>query len=76
MANLSGIAKQLKKERDRVQQQLAGMNAALEAFAGVYRGNNGARSGRKMSAQGQDDAYSVRPRKGPADRPRLHWRSA
>jgi hypothetical protein len=30
--------KQLKKERDRVEQQLSGLNAALTAFAGAYRG--------------------------------------
>ena len=53
MANLSGILKQLKKERDRVHQQLSGVNAALEAFAGVYRGNNGIKSRRKMSAKGR-----------------------
>ena len=53
MVNLSGIVKQLKKERDRVQQQLSGLNAALEAFAGVYQGNKGTGSRRKMSAQGR-----------------------
>jgi hypothetical protein len=53
MANLSGIVKQLKKERDRVQQQLSGLNAALEAFAGVYRGKNGTRPHRKLSAKGR-----------------------
>jgi hypothetical protein len=53
LANLSGIVKQLKKERDRVQQQLSGLNAALEAFAGVYRGNNGTGPRRKMSAKGR-----------------------
>ena len=36
MENLSSIVGQLKKERDRVQQQLVGLNAALAAFAGVY----------------------------------------
>jgi len=36
---------QLKKERDRVAQQLSGLNAALEAFAGVYRGTNGTTPG-------------------------------
>jgi wyosine [tRNA(Phe)-imidazoG37] synthetase (radical SAM superfamily) len=35
MANLSGIVNQLKKERDRVEKQLLGLNAALSAFAGV-----------------------------------------
>ena len=36
MADLSKIVGQLKKERDQVQQQLSGLNAALAAFAGVY----------------------------------------
>jgi len=53
MVNMSGVMKQLKKERDRVQQQLSGLNAALEAFAGVYQGNKGTGSRRKMSAQGR-----------------------
>ena len=53
LANLSGIMRQLKKERDRVQQQLTGLNAALEAFAGVYRGQNGTKPRRKMSAKGR-----------------------
>ena len=52
MANLSGIVKQLKKERDRVEQQLSGLNAALAAFAGVYRGTaKPGRKRRKMSAK-------------------------
>jgi hypothetical protein len=29
---------QLKQERDRVERQLSGLNAALKAFAGVYGG--------------------------------------
>ena len=52
MANLSGIVKRLKNERDRVEQQLSGLNAALAAFAGVFRG--AAKPGRKrrrMSAK-------------------------
>jgi len=53
LANLSGIVKQLKKERDRVQHQLSGLNAALAAFAGVYRGNAGTKPRRKMSAKGR-----------------------
>ena len=53
LANLSGILKQLKRERDRVHQQLSGLNAALEAFAGVYRGNDGIKPRRKMSAKGR-----------------------
>jgi hypothetical protein len=41
LSDLSGILKQLKNERDRVQKQLSGLNAALEAFAAVYRNNDG-----------------------------------
>jgi hypothetical protein len=52
MANLSGVIKQLKKERDRIEQQLSGLNAALAAFAGVYRGTaKPTRKRRKMSAK-------------------------
>jgi hypothetical protein len=51
MANLSGIVKQLKKERDRLEKQLSGLNAALVAFAGVYRGMKPTRKRRKMSAK-------------------------
>jgi hypothetical protein len=52
MANLSGIMRQLSQERDRLHQQLSGLNAALEAFAGVY-GNNGVKPRRKISAKGR-----------------------
>ena len=52
MADLSSIVKQLKEERDRVEQQLSGLNAALAAFAGVYRGTaKPTRKRRKMSAK-------------------------
>jgi hypothetical protein len=52
MANLSGIVQQLKKERDRVQQQLSGLNASLSAFVGVYGGTaKPTRKRRKMSAK-------------------------
>ena len=51
MANLSSIMKQLKKERDRVERQLSGLNAALTAFAGVYSGGKPVRKRRKMSAK-------------------------
>jgi hypothetical protein len=51
MPNLSSIMKQLKKERDRVEKQLSGLNAALTAFAGVYGGGKPSRKRRKMSAR-------------------------
>jgi len=53
LANFSGIVKQLSKERDRLHQQLSGLNAALKAFAGLYRANNGIVPRRKMSAKGR-----------------------
>jgi hypothetical protein len=50
MANLSSIVKQLRQERDRVETQLSGLNAALTAFANVY-GRKPIRKRRKMSAK-------------------------
>jgi hypothetical protein len=59
MADLSKIVGQLKKERDKVQQQLSGLNAALAAFAGVYSGSGSKaapaekKKRRPMSAKGR-----------------------
>jgi len=53
LTKLTGIMKQLSKERDRLHQQLSGLNAVLEAFAGVYRGRNGIKPRRKISAKGR-----------------------
>ena len=53
LANLSGIVKQLKRERDHVQQQLTRLNSALAAFARVYRARTGTKPRRKLSAQGR-----------------------
>ena len=50
MANLSGIVKQLRKERDRVESELTRLNAALGAFVGVYT-SKPQRQRRKMSAK-------------------------
>ena len=47
--HLSSIMKQLKQERDRVERQLSGLNAALAAFAGAY--TKPTRKRRKMSAK-------------------------
>jgi hypothetical protein len=51
MPNLSGIMTQLRKERNRVEKQLAGLNAALTAFASAYGGSKPNRKRRKMSAK-------------------------
>jgi len=51
MANLSSIMKQLKQERDRVERQLFGLNAALTAFAGVYSAATNGK--RQISAAGR-----------------------
>ncbi len=51
MANLSGIVKQLKKERDQVERQLSRLNAALSAFTNVYTGSKPTRKRRKLSAK-------------------------
>jgi hypothetical protein len=52
MANVAGIVKQLKKERDRVERELSGLNAALAAFVNVYTGTAKPKPRRrKMSAK-------------------------
>jgi len=51
MTTMSKVVKQLKKERDRVERQLSGLNAAISAFAGVYAGAKPTRKRRKMSAK-------------------------
>jgi len=43
------IIAELKKERDKVQRQLAGFNAALAAFAGVYGKKTGASRPHRIS---------------------------
>jgi hypothetical protein len=53
MGNLSGVVQQLRKERDRVERQLSGLNAALSAFVGVYGKTKPARKRRKISAEGR-----------------------
>ena len=53
MASISTIVKQLKKERDSVERQLSGLNAALAAFVGVYAGSRPTRKKRTISAAGR-----------------------
>jgi hypothetical protein len=50
MSSWSGIAKELKKERDAVEKQLSALNAALTAFVGAYSGSAKSKGTRKMSA--------------------------
>jgi hypothetical protein len=50
---LSGILKQLKKERAQVERQLSGLDAAIRAFASFYTGAKPGRKRRKMSAKGR-----------------------
>jgi hypothetical protein len=38
MATITSIVKQLKKERDKAEKQLSGLNKALAAFVGAYYG--------------------------------------
>ena len=54
---MSGIVKRLKKERDRIEQHLSGLNAALTAFAGVYRGT--AKPGRKRHKMSAKDRAKI-----------------
>jgi hypothetical protein len=51
MGNVSKIVKQLRKERDKVERQLSGLNAALAAFVGTYYGAKPTRKRRKISAK-------------------------
>jgi hypothetical protein len=51
MATVNKLVKQLKKERDLVQKQLAGLNAAISAFVGVYAGSKPTRKRRNLSTK-------------------------
>jgi hypothetical protein len=67
MADLSGIVKQLKKERDRVERQLSGLNAALSAFVGVY--------GEKAKPTGKRRTLSAKARTKIAAAQRARWKA-
>jgi hypothetical protein len=70
MGNLSGIMQQLKKERDRVERELSGLNAALAAFVNVYAGKSKPTTGRKRRKM------SVAARKKIATAQRARWAKA
>jgi hypothetical protein len=53
MTTITNIVKQLKKERDDVERQLTGLNAALSAFVGAYGGTKPTRKKRTISAAGR-----------------------
>ena len=63
MANVSSIIKQLKQERDRVERQLSGLNAAITAFANVYGGGKPSRKRRKMSAKSRAKIAAAQKRR-------------
>jgi len=52
VSSLSGLVKQLSRERDHLQRKLSALNAALVAFAGAYR-NDTPTTRRKLSAKGR-----------------------
>ena len=76
MVDVSSIVKQLKQERDRVERQLTGLNAALTAFANVYSGSaiNGKRqisvAGRKRIAAAQRARWAKVRRKAKVAAPK------
>jgi hypothetical protein len=67
MANLSRIVKQLKTEKNRLEKQLSGLNAALTAFAGVYRGT------KRTSKPGRKRHVSAKSRAKMAAAQKARW---
>jgi hypothetical protein len=63
MPNVSSIMKQLQKERDRIERQLSGLNAALTAFAGVYNRAKPVRKRRKMSVAARKKVAAAQRRR-------------
>jgi hypothetical protein len=55
MGSMSGIVKQMQKEKEKVEKQLSALNLALSAFVGTYYGakSTKTRKRRKMSAAGR-----------------------
>jgi hypothetical protein len=67
MANLRQIVKQIIKERNRLEKQLSGLNAALTAFAGVYRGT------KRISKPGRKRHVSAKSRAKMAAAQKRRW---
>jgi hypothetical protein len=67
MANLAGLVQQLKKERDRAERELLGLNAALQAFVGAYGGKS------KPKPTRQRPKMSISARKKIAAAQRARW---
>lgn len=65
MGTVSKIVKQLKKERDRVEKQLSGLNAALGAFTKAYSA--------KPTTTGKKRTISAAGRKRIAAAQRARW---
>ena len=53
MGTMSKLVQRLHKERDRVEKELSGLNAAISAFAGVYTGKAASKR-RKLSAAARE----------------------
>jgi hypothetical protein len=68
--DVSSVVKQLKKERDRVERQLSGLNAALSAFVGAYGGTTDEKSSNPANPKRTISAAS---RKKMAAAQRTRW---
>jgi|HubBroStandDraft_6_1064221.scaffolds.fasta_scaffold3092783_1 hypothetical protein len=51
---MTQVLKHLRKERDVVQRQLSGLNAAISAFAGVYTGGKPTGKRRTLSVEARE----------------------
>jgi hypothetical protein len=69
MANLAGIVRQLRKERERADGEISGLNAALQAFVGAY----GGKAKPKPTPTRQRRKMSVSARKKIAAAQRARW---
>jgi hypothetical protein len=74
MGNLSGIMQQLKRERDRAERELSGLNAAIQAFVGAYgSGKTKAKPKTKTEPTRKRRKMSISARKKIAAAQRARW---